>query len=90
MKSNYQMRFWVAVATVLTISLLGIQANSQGHAYKLTEGWVQLPQDLEWGQLIGIEPDADGTSTPSIAVRRRTVWEVTYRRCSSSTSPASI
>jgi hypothetical protein len=60
MKSNYQMRFWVAVATVLTISLLGIQANSQGHAYKLTEGWVQLPQDLEWGQLIGIEPDADG------------------------------
>jgi len=40
--------------------LLGVQAYSQGSAYRLTEGWAQLPKDLEWGQLIAIEPDADG------------------------------
>jgi sugar lactone lactonase YvrE len=60
MIATRQIRFWVATATVSIISLLAVQVNSQGRAYRVTDGWAQTPRGMEWGQLIAIEPDADG------------------------------
>jgi hypothetical protein len=53
-------RSWSAAAAIAAISLFGLQACSRDSSYRLTEGWAQPPSDLVWGQLIAIEPDADG------------------------------
>ena len=55
-----QMRFLSAVATVLSISLLSVQASAQSRSYRVTDGWAQVPRGLEWGQLIAIDVDSQG------------------------------
>ena len=36
------------------------QASAQDGSYRQSEGWAQLPEGFEWGQVIAVDVDADG------------------------------
>ena len=51
----------VATFTVATASVQAQRAQSQESAYRLVDGWAQLPDGVDaWGQTIGLDMDADG------------------------------
>jgi len=51
----------VATTMIITTSAQAQGAQSQESAYRLVEGWAQLPDGVEaWGQTIGVEIDSDG------------------------------
>ena len=60
MAETHQCRYWVAVAGVTIAALIGADAIAQGTAYRQTEGWAQIPEAFEWGQVIAVDVDAEG------------------------------
>ena len=51
----------VATTTIITTSAQAQGAQSQESAYRLVDGWAQLPNGVDaWGQTIGLDIDADG------------------------------
>ncbi len=60
MSQTSSMQYWIAAAALTMTALLGVQAHSQDASYRHNPDWAQVPKDLEWGQLIALETDADG------------------------------
>ncbi|HEY5622649.1 MAG TPA: peptidyl-alpha-hydroxyglycine alpha-amidating lyase family protein [Gammaproteobacteria bacterium] len=54
------MKWRVVALAAAFAALLGLQAYSQHSGHRLTSEWAQVPDGLQWGQLIGIDVDADG------------------------------
>ncbi len=48
------------VAIVAVVALFGVAADAQDNPYRLVEGWAQLPEGMEWGQVISVDADAEG------------------------------
>lgn len=61
---------WIILATIMSITLIGLQACSPNQTedqsltldgpFRLVENWEQLPNGLSWGQVIAVDTDADG------------------------------
>ena len=72
MTEKHQVRYWVAVAGVSIVALIGAQASAQHAPYRQSQGWADIPEAFEWGQVIAVDVDADGNV-------------YAFHRCSSST-----
>ena len=48
------------VAIVAVVALFGVAADAQDNPYRLVEGWAQLPEGMEWAQVISVDADAEG------------------------------
>ncbi len=60
MADMHKTKYVPGFASVAMAFLLCAQASAQGTSYKQTDGWAQLPDGFEWGQVIAVDVDADG------------------------------
>ena len=50
----------MAIVAVVVVALFGVAADAQDNPYRLVEGWAQLPEGMEWDQVISVDADAEG------------------------------
>jgi len=60
MAETHQLHCWPAVAAAAIAVLIGANAIAQSTAYRQTEGWAEIPDAFEWGQVIAVDVDAEG------------------------------
>ncbi|MGI9260311.1 MAG: peptidyl-alpha-hydroxyglycine alpha-amidating lyase family protein [Gammaproteobacteria bacterium] len=60
MTEKNKSRYVTRLASIVVSLVICAQVSAQGMSYSQTEGWAQLPEGFEWGQVIAVDVDADG------------------------------
>src|SRR5260370_1013539 len=60
MKMN-RSSYAIPVLLALVLAAAAQKQNSFPNPYRTVENWAQVPETIQWGQVIGASPDADGT-----------------------------
>ena len=60
MSHSGRVRVTLVLAVVVVIVMFAVRSHAQDNPYRLVEGWAQLPEGREWGQVISVDTDAEG------------------------------